>query len=256
MTAPFVFKAFLPLRSAQGNRGSRVARQKVAISLDISAVNPLLRMGRSSHPYGALIIMHYRTVTKLAITALGVAASSLAFAQASTSATTTTPTDSWRCLTERLRGHAGSAWVNPSSRTPRFTFACDDKDQAFAFAAADSITRSGWSRLFNMADSTAAAAGPMATASMSRLWRDPIGAIRDFGKLGLISRTRKWGQSVSRRTGPRQGARLWTPLGIAARSASRLKAVRADLAGAHADAWRQRGLDTIMLGVQSPSAEA
>ena len=200
--------------------------------------------------------MHYRTATKLAITALGVAASSLAFAQASTSATTT---DAWRMPYQSgFWGHAGLSFGQSKFKDACIsTFACDDKDQAFRLFAGGRFNNAVGleAGLFNMGRFDRGGGRTDGYGfDVAFVAGIPIGANSAiFGKLGLIyAHTEVEGSPAAvgldrgkeRGFGPRFG--IGGQVGLTPQWA-----VRADL-----DRWRMpmRGgkedIDTIMLGVQ------
>ncbi len=200
--------------------------------------------------------MHYRTVTKLAITALGVAASSLAFAQASTSPTTT---DTWRMPYQSgFWGHAGLSFGQSKFKDACIsTFACDDKDQAFRLFAGGRFNNAVGleAGLFNMGRFDRGGGRTDGYGfDVAFVAGIPIGANSAiFGKLGVIyAHTEVEGSPAAvgldrgkeRGFGPRFG--IGGQVGLTPQWA-----VRADL-----DRWRmpmpggKEDIDTVMLGVQ------
>jgi OmpA-OmpF porin, OOP family len=199
--------------------------------------------------------MHYRTITKLAITALGVAASGLAFAQVSTSASTT---DTWRMPYQSgFWGHAGLSFGQSKFKDACIGpgLPCDDKDQAFRLFAGGRFNNAVGleAGLFNMGRFDRGGGRTDGYGfDVAFVAGIPIGANSAiFGKLGLIYvHTEVEGtfagldRGKERGFGPRFG--IGGQVGLTPQWA-----VRADL-----DRWRMpmRGgkedIDTIMLGVQ------
>jgi OmpA-OmpF porin, OOP family len=200
--------------------------------------------------------MHYRTVTKLAITALGVAASSLAFAQASTSATTT---DSWRMPYQSgFWGHAGLSFGQSKLKDACIAGSpCDDKDQAFRLYAGGRFNNAVGleAGLLNMGKFDRGGGRTDGWGlDLALVAGIPIGANSAiFGKLGAIyGRTEVEGTSTApgftrgkeRGFGPRYG--IGGQVGLTPQWAVRADwdRFRMPLPGGKED------LDTLMLGVQ------